>query len=60
MSICDLLIIFSDQLATNENVGVQKLEYRPSVEQQLILNDFVQQIVFAPQQEGKNLHRKNS
>lgn len=67
MSICDLLIIFSDQLATNENVGVQKLEYRPSVEQQLILNDFVQQIVFAPQQEEghdetriEELHKKRN
>lgn len=53
MSICDLLIIFSDQLSTNENSGVQKLEYRPSNDQQLILNDFVQQYVFTMQQEGK-------
>lgn len=50
-SICDLLITFSDQLST-ENPALKDLEYVASVNQQQVLNDFVQNNVFSTQQEG--------
>ncbi|XP_055376196.1 cohesin subunit SA-2 [Condylostylus longicornis] len=67
MSVCDLFIIFSDQLSTNENRTVRTLEYKPSVEQQSILNQFLIQNVFTLlQEEGhdetriEELHKKRN
>lgn len=48
---CDLLITFSDQLST-DNAALKELEYVASVDQQQVLNDFVQNNVFSTQQEG--------
>uniref|UniRef100_T1PK51 STAG domain protein n=1 Tax=Musca domestica TaxID=7370 RepID=T1PK51_MUSDO len=50
-SICDLLIIFSDQLARNENPNVRTLEYKSTLDEQLVLNNFVQHYVFTIRQE---------
>lgn len=50
-SICDLLIQFSDQLSTI-NPMFRKLHYISNAEQQAALNGFVQQAVFAIQEEG--------
>ena len=67
MSVCDLLIIFSDQLLTNDSVCIRKLEYKPSDDQHVILNQFVQEHVFSLQlEEGhdetriEELHKKRN
>lgn len=54
-SICDLLIIFSDQLSRNENPNVRSLEYKSTLDEQLILNNFVKHYVFTLKQDGKYL-----
>ncbi|XP_059620439.1 cohesin subunit SA-1 [Phlebotomus argentipes] len=66
ISICDSLIIFSDQLSTHAQ-HLQRLEYEASLDMQSVLNDFVQQHVFALQQdEGQDerriseLHKKRN
>ncbi|XP_055537217.1 cohesin subunit SA-1 [Wyeomyia smithii] len=51
MSICDLLVVFSDQLVSHPNEPIRQLVYIPSPEQQLLLNEFVQTNVFSPEQE---------
>lgn len=45
------MISFSDQLGTINNV-LRKLQYISTAEQQAVLNGFVQQYVFAVQEEG--------
>lgn len=50
-SICDLLIMFSDQIGAT-NVVLRKLHFIATNEQQAILNSFVQQYVFSTQEEG--------
>lgn len=67
ITICDLLIIFSDQLSTNNSIYLQKLEYESSPAQKAILNYFVQQHVFSMQQEDghdeskiEELHKKRN
>ncbi|KAL1398175.1 hypothetical protein pipiens_009175 [Culex pipiens pipiens] len=51
MSICDLVVVFSDQLATHQNESIRKLVFVPSAEQQGLLNEFVQANVFSTEQE---------
>ncbi|GBP12511.1 Cohesin subunit SA-2, partial [Eumeta japonica] len=51
-SICDLLITFSDQLSRSENTHVRNLEYKSTLDEQLVLNNFVQHYVFSLKQEG--------
>lgn len=58
MSICDLLIIFSDQLGNNNNQHIQKLEFEADTNQQSVLNEFVQKYVFSPTLEGKRFFFK--
>lgn len=65
-SICDLLIIFSDVLGTT-NPFYKKLHYVSTAEQQAVLNGFVQQYVFATQEEESHdetrieeLHKKRN
>lgn len=67
MSICDLLIIFSEQLANNNNTNLQTLEYEADTEQQTVLDDFVQLHVFTTVQEDgheetqiEELHKKRN
>ncbi|GAB0097039.1 SA [Sergentomyia squamirostris] len=68
MTICDLLISFSDQLATNANAPhLQILEYEASQDMQMVLNEFVQKCVFALQQDDgqdeqriEELHKKRN
>lgn len=50
-AICDLLIIFSDLLG-NINPLFKKLHFVSTLDQQAVLNGFVQQYVFAVQEEG--------
>lgn len=50
-SICDLLVIFSDVLASINPI-YKKLHYISTAEQQAVLNGFVQHYVFATQEEG--------
>uniref|UniRef100_A0A1A9X0J4 SCD domain-containing protein n=1 Tax=Glossina brevipalpis TaxID=37001 RepID=A0A1A9X0J4_9MUSC len=66
-SICDLLIIFSDQLTRNENPNVHTLQYKSTLDEQLVLNNFVQHYVFALRQEDvqdenriMELHKKRN
>lgn len=51
-SICDLLITFSDQLSRSENTNLRSLEYKSTLDEQLVLNNFVQHYVFSLKQEG--------
>ncbi|XP_035908053.1 cohesin subunit SA-1 [Anopheles stephensi] len=67
MSICDLLVVFSDQLQSNADENIQSLVYSPNEEQQLLLNEFVQTTVFATEQEEghdetriEELHKRRS
>ncbi|XP_053673037.1 cohesin subunit SA-1 [Anopheles nili] len=67
MSICDLLVVFSDQLRSNTDDNIQSLVCTPSEEQQSLLNDFVQTTVFATEQEEghdetriEELHKRRS
>lgn len=66
-SICDLLIVFSDQLSKNENENIRSLEYKSTLDEQLILNNFVQHYVFTIKQEVvqdetriEELHKKRN
>ncbi|KAM7358049.1 stromal antigen [Cochliomyia hominivorax] len=66
-SICDLLITFSDQLSRNENTNVRSLEYKSTLDEQLVLNNFVQHYVFSLKQEDlqdeiriMELHKKRN
>lgn len=54
-AICDLLIIFSDLLG-NVNPLFKKLHFVSKLDQQAVLNGFVQQYVFAVQEEGLCTH----
>lgn len=67
LSICDLLIMFSDQLSTNANEHVRILVFKPDEQQYSILNNFVQEHVFVVQQEEghdetkiEELHKKRN
>lgn len=46
--------MFSDQLARNENHNVRSLEYKSTLDEQLVLNNFVQYYVFTLKQNGKS------
>lgn len=65
-SICDLLVIFSDQIG-NTNPILRKLNYISTAAQQSVLNGFLQQYVFSPQEEEthdetriEELHKKRN
>uniref|UniRef100_A0A182JTG5 SCD domain-containing protein n=1 Tax=Anopheles christyi TaxID=43041 RepID=A0A182JTG5_9DIPT len=67
MSICDLLVVFSDQLRGHADENIQSLVYAPNEEQQQLLNEFVQTTVFATEQEEgqdetriEELHKRRS
>lgn len=49
-SICDLLIIYSDQLARSESEPIRSLEYKSRMDEHLILDNFVQHYVFSLKQ----------
>ncbi|XP_017860100.1 PREDICTED: cohesin subunit SA-1 [Drosophila arizonae] len=49
-SICDLLIIYSDQLARSESEHIRSLEYKSRMDEHLILDNFVQHYVFSLKQ----------
>lgn len=66
-SVCDLLIIFSDQLSNNENEHIRILEYKSALDEQLILNNFVQHYVLSLKPEEchdetriEELHKKRN
>lgn len=59
MSICDSLIVFSDQMsANNNNPALKPLEYEASPQQVAVLNDFVQYHVFGIEQEDEHDERR--
>lgn len=67
ISICDLMIVFSEQLATNANEQLRGLAFKPDEHQYGILNSFVQEQVFGVQQEEghdetkiEELHKKRN
>lgn len=51
--LCDLLVVFSDQLYRTAQ-PLSELICEPDRNLQLLLNEFVQTYVFVPQQEGEN------
>ncbi|KFB52898.1 AGAP006998-PA-like protein [Anopheles sinensis] len=67
MSLCDLLVVFSNQLRSHADENIQSLVFTPNDEQQVLLNEFVQTNVFATEQhEGldetriEELHKRRS
>uniref|UniRef100_A0A2M4CYG0 Putative sister chromatid cohesion complex cohesin subunit stag/irr1/scc3 n=1 Tax=Anopheles darlingi TaxID=43151 RepID=A0A2M4CYG0_ANODA len=66
-SICDLLVVFSDQLRSHADENVQSLVCLPSDDQAELLNEFVQLMVFSTEQEEcqdetriEELHKRRS
>ena len=55
ISICDLLIVFSSQLASNAHL--KSLVYTPDRTMQGMLNDFIQTYVFVDDDDGKRMER---
>lgn len=53
VAICDLLIVFCNQLSTNPYKVLSELIYEPDKDLQKILNDFIQGNVFVYEEEGK-------
>uniref|UniRef100_A0AAG5DF34 SCD domain-containing protein n=1 Tax=Anopheles atroparvus TaxID=41427 RepID=A0AAG5DF34_ANOAO len=67
MSICDLLVVFSDQLRNHADDNIQSLVFSPNEEQQALMNEFVQTNVFAREQQEsldetriEELHKRRS
>lgn len=54
ISICDLLVIFSDQLGTSNSSILCDLVYEPDKTMQMMLNDFIQMYVFIPEQDSEH------
>lgn len=52
ISICDLLVVFSDQLTSSNTTILNDLVFEPDKQMQLMLNDFIQTYVFIPEQDG--------
>jgi hypothetical protein len=48
---CDLLVVFCDQLASNPQLA--ELVYEPDRGLQIQLNDFIQNYVFIMEEDGK-------
>ena len=67
-TICDLLVIFCNQLTTHKNHLLQRLVYEPDIIMQDMLNRFVQQYVFSEAEEDdhdehskiEELHKKRN
>ncbi|CAH0773701.1 unnamed protein product [Bemisia tabaci] len=53
LSICDLLIIFCNQLVSNSTPLLAHLVYEPNQSLQILLNDFIQTNVFIYEEEGE-------
>lgn len=67
LSLCDLLVIFSANLAKNSNRYVQMMEYRPTEIQKELLINFVKTYVFSSRYEEvqdetriEELHKKRN
>ncbi|XP_065216045.1 cohesin subunit SA-2 isoform X3 [Planococcus citri] len=54
VAICDLLIVFCNQLGTNPYKVLSELIYEPDKELQKMLNDFIQGNVFVYEEEEEN------
>jgi cohesin complex subunit SA-1/2 len=51
LTMCDLLVVFCDQLASNPQLS--ELVYEPDRGLQIQLNDFIQNYVFIMEEDGK-------
>jgi hypothetical protein len=51
LTMCDLLVVFCDQLASNPLLA--ELVYEPDRGLQIQLNDFIQNYVFIMEEDGK-------
>lgn len=67
LSLCDLLVIFSANLAKNTNRYVQMMQYRPTEVQKELLINFVKTYVFSSRYEEvqdetriEELHKKRN
>lgn len=65
VGLCDLLIVFSEQLQNQQSIG--ELVCRPDRNLQVLLNEFVQTYVFVPEQDSEHdehrieeLHRRRN
>lgn len=54
LAICDLLIVFCNQLAKNKYSSLSDLIYEPDQDLQMLLNNFIQSNVFVYEEEVEN------
>lgn len=52
-TICDLLVVFCNQLTTHTNPLMHQLVYEPDQAMQNMLNRFIQEYVFFEEEDGK-------
>lgn len=52
---CDLLVVFSNQLGQGTHAALEQVVYEADRNLQLMLNDFIQTYVFIDEDEGKLL-----
>lgn len=55
ITLCDLLVLFSNQLGQGTHTALEQLVYEADRELQQMLNGFIQTYVFIDEDEGKTL-----
>lgn len=53
-TICDLLVVFCNQLITNANPLLRQLVYEPDLSMQNMLNEFIQEYVFCEEEDNEH------
>lgn len=51
--VCDILIVFCNQLSTHSHAALSGLVYEPDKSFQVMLNEFIQSNVFSYEEDGK-------
>lgn len=54
-TICDLLVVFCNQLTNHTNPLMHQLVYEPDQAMQNMLNRFIQEYVFFEEEDGKRI-----
>lgn len=60
ITLCDLLVLFSNQLGQGTHAALEQLVYEADRELQQMLNGFIQTYVFIDEDEGKEFSFKNT
>lgn len=59
-TICDLLVVFCNQLTNHTNPLMHQLVYEPDQAMQNMLNRFIQEYVFFEEEDGKQIFESNA